>query len=317
MSFDYGAHSAVINTTDTVTPVKLGGILSMGMPMNTDMSTDDNGQIEDSFSAVIMQAPQPQFRTKSVAEALKAMTYKGICINVDGTHPGVKFYGEAKSDCQQGEPASNGHLSYLMDGGLMVPTQLTASRREPAQLSVEIDTISKNLNAPFAANYADTLPTGLNIDEYILGAMKIGNLLWSDARTFTCDFNNTRADREPGLGSLWPERSARRKVRPRITVGARDPRKLDDAAGIPFLGKKAVHTDTVFYFRKRDNGGALIDVALLQHFKLTVQGTVVFDNPFSVSGDASAETSLMIYGRKDDTNPSLIFTFGIAYNPAP
>jgi hypothetical protein len=317
MSYEFGAHSVVIHTTDTVTAVKLGGIFSMGMPLNTEISQDDNGQIYDSFASINMQAPTPQWGTRSVALALAAIPQTGICINVDGSHPGVKFYGEAKGDCTTGEPASNEHLSYLMDGGLMVPMQLSGSRREAVKLTCEIDAISKSLNAPFASSYAATLPTGLNIDEYILGAMKIGNVIWYDARSMSLDFQVQRTEKEPQLGGVWPDRASRRKARPKLTVTARDPRKLDDSVGIPLLGKTGTHANTVLYFRKKLNGGALEDPAATVHFKMTMNGMCYFDNPFSANGDAPAETTVMVNALKDATNAPLIFTFGIAYNPAP
>src|SRR5688572_19144189 len=125
MGFEYGIHSVQIHTIDSVTALKLGGVVAMGLPMNNEHSTDDNGQTYDSFTGLIMQAPVPRFTTKSIAAALAAIPQTGICINTDGTHPGVTFFGEAKSDCQSGEPAAGDHMSYLFDAGIMVPMQLT------------------------------------------------------------------------------------------------------------------------------------------------------------------------------------------------
>lgn len=318
MGFEYGIHSVSLHTLDTGTEVKLGGVSAMGMPMNTDISEDDNGQIYDSFTSIIAQAPTPRFTTRSVAAALAAIPQNGVCIRSDGTHPGVKFYGEAKSDCQSGEPGAAEHLSYLMDTGLIVPISLSAARRQPARLSVEIDAITPDgLNAPFAADYSETLPTGLNIDEYILGAMRIGNVIWDDARSMELTFNVERGERDPMLGGIWPDRASRRKARPRLTVTARDPRKLDDASGIPFVGKSGTHLNTILYFRKRLNGAALVDVATTEHFRMTMSGIVYFDNPFEASGNAPAETTVMISGRHDGTNAPIIFTFGVAYDDTP
>jgi hypothetical protein len=318
MPFEYGAHSVTIHTIDSATLKGFGGIRAMGMPMGTEVTQDDNGQIYDSFTGINLQAPTPRFTTTALGLAVATIPQTGICINTDGTRPGIKFYGEAKPDCQSGEPASGGHLSYLMDAGLIVPTTLTATRREAARISFELDAITPDgVNAPFAADYSETLPTGLNIDEYILGAMRIANIVWSDARSLNLNFNVTRLEKEAALGGIWPDRASRTKARPEATITGRDPTKLDDTTGIPFVGKPGTHTDTILYFRKRKNAAALEDVASPVHLKLTMSGMAYFDNPFEASGSGAAETTVMFKGIHDGTNVPLIWTPGVAYDPTP
>lgn len=313
---EYGSHSVVIHTIDTGTAVKLGGITSMGMPLNTEIVRDDSGSIYPTFGAISLQAPIPQFTTKSLILALSAIPQSGICINADGSHPGVKLYGEAKGDCQEGEPASNEHLSYLVDLGLMVPITLQGSRRDDATLSVELDAITDGTNAPFATDYGATLPTAVDASQFVIGAMRIGNVLWTDVRSFTLNFGVTRLDREPQLGGIWPERSGRRRAEATATITARDPTKLD-AAAIPLTGKEATHANTIIYFKKRKNRASFEADGDLVHFKLTMAGLVRFDNPFAASGTAPAETTVTIDGVHDGTNAPLIFSFGIAYDPSP
>lgn len=314
---EYGSHSVVIHTIDTGTAVKLGGITSMGVPLNTETANDDSGALYDSFGAINFQAPVPQFTTKSIALALGAIPQAGICINADGSHPGVKLYGEAKGDCQEGEPESDDHLSYLIDLGLIVPLTLTCDRRGDASLAVEIDAITDGTNAPFAYDYGDTLPTGVDRSVFALGAMRIGNILWDTTRNFNLAFGVSRLEKEPQLGGIWPYRSGRRKAQPIVTLTARDPRQLDDSTGIPLLGKEATHVNTTFYFKKRKNRAAFEADGDLVHSRLTVAGLVYFDNPFSASGTAPAETSVTIKGLHDGTNTPLIWTNNVAYDPTP
>jgi hypothetical protein len=318
MGFEYGAHSVTLHTIDSSTIKKFGGIRAMGMPMNTEVTQDDNGQIYDSFVGINLQAPTPRFTTTALGLAVATVPQTGICINTDETHPGIKFFGEAKGDCQSGEPGAGDHMSYLMDAGLIVPMTLTASRREAARISFEIDAITPDgVNAPFVADPTDTLPTGLNIDEFILGAMRIGNIVWDDARSLNLNFNVTRLEKEAMLGGIWPDRASRTKARPEATITGRDPRKLDDSTGIPFVGKSATHVDTILYFRKRKNAAALEDAASLVHLKLTIAGMVYFENPFEASGAGAAETTVMIKGIHDGTNVPLIWTPDVAYDPTP
>lgn len=317
MPFQFGSHSVVIDTIDTGGPIKLGGITSMGVPLGTEYQTDDSGAIHDKSASITFQAPKPQASTKSIAAALAVIPQTGICLNTNGSHLGAFFYGEAKSDCQVGEPGSANHLSYLVGKGLLVPETLSGSLREDVQLSFSVDAISDGTNAPLAGSYGATLPTGLDLSQYAVGAIKIANILWSDTRRLNLAFNVRRGEDDPQLGGIWPIRASRVKAQPVLELTARDPSKLDDSTGIPLLGKSAIHGNTVVYFKKRLNRGAFEADASTVHLKMTMSGLVYFDNPFSASGNANAETSIRLVGLNDGTNFPIVFTFGIAYNPSP
>lgn len=310
---EYGSHSVTIETDDITPIVKLGGITAMGMPLNVETVRDDSGSLYDSFGAISFQAPRPQFTTKAVAAALAVIPQAGICL----TDPGIKLYGESKGDCQVGEPGSGDHLEYTVDLGLVVPLTLSGSRRDDITLSVEVDAITDGVNAPFAADYTATLPTGYDTSVYVMGAMRIGNILWDDVRSFNLDFGVERIESEPQLGGVWPDRSGRRKARPTCTLTARNPTKLDDSTGIPLLGKEATHANTIFYFKKRKNRATFELDAAAVHFNMTMAGLVYFDTPFSSTGTAPAETTLRIQGIHDGTNTPLLFNFNTTYDPTP
>src|SRR5687768_16472837 len=141
MSWEYRAHSVVIHTVDSVTARNLSGIASMGLPLNNEVSQDDNGQMYDSFVTITMQAPRPMFSTRCVAAALAVLPQNGICIRTDGTHPGVMFYGEAKNVCGDTEPGAGDHLEYLFDAGLITPVSFSGNRKGSV-LTAEIDAIT-------------------------------------------------------------------------------------------------------------------------------------------------------------------------------
>lgn len=313
---EYGSHSVTIHTIDTSTIKKLGGITSMGMPLNTTITRDDSGSLYTTFGAINFQAPKPQFTTKSISLAIPAMGQTGICINSDVSHPGVALYGEAKGDCQEGEPGSGDHLQYLIDLGLMVPITLQGSRRDDMTLSVEIDAITDGTNAPFAQDNTATLPTSVDDSVFVIGAMRIGNLVWTDVRSMSLNFGIQRIEDEPQLGGIWPYRSGRTRAEPVMTITARDPTQVDDAA-VPLLGVEATHANTILYFKKRKNRATFELDAATVHGKLTMAGIVVAQQAFSASGRAPAETTFEIHGVHDGTNAPLIFTFGVAYDASP
>lgn len=313
---EFGAHSVVIHTVETSSAVKLGGITQMGMPLNVETVRDDSGAMFDSFGAISFQAPRPQWTTKSIGLALAAIPQNGICINTAEGKPGVTFYGEAKGDCVSGDPDSDEHLSYLMDLGLMVPVSLTGTRRDDAQLACEIDAITDGTNAPFAYSYAATLPTGIDFSAFVVSAITCAGIVWEDMRNFNLSFNVEKTESEPQAGGVWPDRAGRRKARPAATITARNPRKLDNSTGIPLLGKEATHANTTVWFKKRKNRATFEANNATVHAKLTMAGLVYFDNPFSASGTAAAETTLQYQGIHDGTNAPLIWTPNIAYAPS-
>lgn len=315
---EYGSHSVVIHTTDTGTAVKLGGITSMGMPLGNDIVRDDSGSLYPTFGGLSFQAVSPQFTTKSIAAALAAIPQAGICINSDGTHPGVALYGESKGDCTDGEPGSGDHLEYLIESGFIAPISLSGSRRDDAVLSVEIDsTTPDGTNAPFVADPSATLPTGVDTGQFVFAAMRIGNILWDDMRNVSIDFGVQRREREPQLGGVWQDRTGRLRAEATATITARNPLKLNDSTGIPLLGATATHANTLLYLKKRKNRAAFEADGDTVHMRITMAGMVLFDNPFAASGTAPAETTVRIIGVHDGTNAPLIVSTGLAYDPSP
>lgn len=307
-------HSVVIHTVDTVSAVKLGGITSTSIPLNTETVTDESGTTFNQFEAISKQSPRPEGTTKSVMAALKAMTTNGSCINTDGTHPGVSFHYEQKQLCKGSTIGSSDHAEYLVDSGFMSPLQLSATRGEDVTLSFAIDALTKSGNSPLAGDYGTTLPSGIDASQFVLGHMKVAGILIPDVRSLNVDFGISLTEKTPQLAGVWPEQVGRQKVVPKATVVAKDPTYLDDAK-FPLLGKAAAHADTIFYFKKRLNKSAFVDDATTEHFSLTFSGLVLVQSAISSSGTSTGDISIEING--SGTTSPLILTPNIAYDSTP
>lgn len=318
MSNNFYGDGVVIHTIDTGTAVKLGGITSGGVPLNTTTQGDEDGRDYDYSRSVTSQLPMPQFSTKAIAAALAAIPIRGICLDTDGTHPGVSIFGRQEEACGPGSSAvaSDDHIEFLVDTGLLVPISLTGGLGVDSVLSVEIDALTDGTNAPIAADYEATLPTGLDSSRYVLGHMRVANILFDDIRDFNLSFNVGRGEKLPAVGSVWADSVGRGKSTSVLTLEGRNPTRLDDSTGIPLLGKTALHAETIFYFRKR-SGSGFVDDATTEHLRMTMHGKILCDNPFSFSGSSEASTSFRIEAMHDGTNVPIIFTPNVAYDPTP
>jgi hypothetical protein len=315
---EYNPHSVVIHTTDTGTAV--GFSMSQGgIPLNTVTASDDSGSFFDQSRSMVSQSPVPNWTTKSIGAALAATTPFGNCIRTDGTRPGVDMYWEQKSSCKSGAAAlgSNAHARYRFTTGLMVPISLTGNRGADCELSYEINALSDGTNAPVAGIYNAALPASLDLSQYVIGAVKIANLLITDCRTLNLNFGIERGESLPQLGGIWPTSIAANKARPVLTFSGTDIKLLDDSTGIPLTGKTAIHADTIIYFRKRKNRGALEAAASTVHLKLTMSGLAVIDSAVSGSGTAPSEISGRVEAVYDGTNAVLVPTYNVAFVASP
>lgn len=318
MSNNFYGDAVTIHTIDTSSIVKLGSITNGDLPLNTATQGDDDGREFDYSRNVVSQMPELAFTTKSVAALMAVLPINGICLRTDGSHPGVMMYGRQRESCGAGSVAveSDDHMGFLVDTGLLVPESLTGGRGQDTTVSARVHALTDGSNAPIAWDPAVTLPTGVDTSKYVLGAMRIANILFEDVRNLDVAFNAPVEDKEPGQGSVWADQASVGKATPVISCVGRNPQKLNQSTGIPILGKTALHTDTVFYFKKRSTSGFVAD-ATLEHFSMTVSGLVVWDNPFSFSGASPAATSFRIDGFHDGSNVDVVFNTGIAYDPTP
>ncbi|MEN1680783.1 MAG: hypothetical protein AAGJ46_14435 [Planctomycetota bacterium] len=321
---EYANHSVVIHTVDTGSAVALGGIGSTSANPNNQTVSDQGGQLHDTLRALAKQEPTQEFSTTSVATALAAVSPDGVCINSDGTHPGVGVFFEQKQQCGGAVVGASDHAQFLYDMGLLTPQTLSASGRDAdVTLSMMVDALTDGTNEPVQRDWAATLPTGVDTSQFVLGAAKCRNLLLTDIRSLNIDFGIEKTEKRPQLGGVWPETVGVLKARPSATLTAkeikylRDTTTSDDASRYPMNGDVAEHADTIFYFKKRKNRAAFEDDAETVHFSITMAGLLVPENLFNASGTATGDSSWKIETVNDGTNNPLIVTTDIAYNPAP
>lgn len=315
----FTAHSIVIHAINaaggTIGPVTIGALTNTGHPLNTETTADDTGGIYDVARSIVSQLPEPTYTTKSIQTILQILGLSGICFSSDGSRPGVRIYGQVVADCKN-NPGATANLRYTIPAGLIVPTTLSAERRGDATQAFTVHALTDGSNAPFSGDYSGiTLPTNPVSEKYGLGALRIHNVLWREPSSWSLNYNISIDEKLPEVGGVWADTTGVRKVQPALSVNGQDPTMLDDATGIPLLGAQALHSNTMLQLKRRLRGGAFYGDGENQHFRMTLDGLALVDDPFSTSGDGVAETTARAETTFDGTNAPVVFGFNQVYSP--
>jgi hypothetical protein len=285
-------------------------------PLNTTTRGDEGSAVHDYSRSIVSQLPTQTFSTKALASAFALINQLGSCIGSTYAIRGVTYHLERKGDCQSGFPTSSQHATHSVANGLITPLTLAcASRDADAILTCMVDAVTDGTNAPVASSFAASLGGTPDLSQYALGAMRVGNLVFSDCRDFNLDFGIRKSETQIELGGVWAERQGVQKGVPVITLTGSDVREVSNSR-FPALGLSATHANTTFYFRKRLNRGVFVADATAEHFAITASGLVLPETLGDSSG-ATSTTRFRIECLNDGTNFPLIFTPNIAYDPTP
>lgn len=314
----YQIHAVTLHTTDlnAGSIINIGGETQMDVATGTQTMSDDSGSVYDETRSMVSQAPEVTLRAKSLATWLTHIGLGGYCIASDGSHPGLRCYGAALNDCKS-PPAAGVNLRYTVGKGLIVLGQLSATRGQDAQLTLQVHTITDGTNAPLAGAYTSiTLPTGLATQQFTLGVCKVGNVTLTDLESMTLDFGVRVTAKAPAMGLVWPDSIAVREIQPVATFVTYDPTVLD-AAIVPLAGKQATHAQTIIQLKKRLGYSAFVADGTAEHLRLTMNGMLTVTKAFGGSGNAEGTAELRLEGVHDGTNVPILFNLASTYTSTP
>jgi hypothetical protein len=277
----------------------LGGITRQTIATGSEIKGEiSSGQVYTRFLAMYAQKIAPGFTTRSVAAALTLCGAAGVDIS---TLSALCFY--AYKHAASGARATGAlHRSYAFGTGILFPTRLRCNFRGDATLDYSLITVSTGGNAPLVVTDTVTLPTGTISDEFFtLGPVKVANVTLSQVRSLEIDFGLS-IEAIGADSDIWDTFCSIVTEQPQITLRGIDVQWLTEATGIPLAGKPAVHASTIIYLRKRVHGGTFVADATPEHVKFTADGMAYIDQAFDASGEAPAETSLVVPLRYDGTN---------------
>ena len=301
--------------------IDIGGITSINIPAGIETQGDDSGLKYEQSRSITSIAPEPTFTSKSLRQVLSIMGVDGFCYglvsagvgpqNVDGLHPGLEIYGGEITNCQAGVV---GDAKYTSDAGLLILDGLSADRAQDVTVDVRAHALSARGGAPITTDYAATLATTFDEEQFTLGHFMVAGIPFNEeGMGISVDFGITPDDKLPALGDVYPYSVGVRMVKPIITVSARDP-SLVQAAKLALTGTGCTHANTIFQFRKRLDRASLVPIATAQHVTMTAYGFVVPDEMFSGSGNADATNSFQIHCMDDGTNRPIEFNHSSVYD---
>lgn len=306
------SNGAVVLNTIAVNETKIGNVTQLTIPSGIETVTAQSGELYDKIRSVASQSQVVQVTTESIAQILANVPLQGLCIDADGTNPGLVFYAEKHDECDA-RAAGAAHRSYTIKKGLWVPTQLSASHRANATIALDAHAVWDGTNDPVVEADSVALPTGVVSNEIFgVGVCRVAGQVLTSIASVTIDFG-INVNKRSGAGSIYDQWVSVAKVQPRITITTTDPTILA-AAKIPRTGGTASHADTTIQLRKRLANGRYVPDGTAEHIAITAAGQVRVD-AHEGSGEGEATATIMIEAIHDGTNVPLLVNAATTYDP--
>ena len=203
-------------------------IASANVPTEAEVSSDDTGELYDQAHSLTRFGPVMSISTKAVDYVLAEIGLGGTCVSTSDTITRCDLITRALQTCKDTFGASS-HMRHRVTRGLLVLNSLTAERNQDATISFTLHCFTDGTNAPVAENNAVALPTTVVGSRFRLGQCSLGGTELPDLESVTIDFNVSLTDKDPRLGSIWPESAGVLTVKPEITFPG--PRSVAGAYG--------------------------------------------------------------------------------------
>lgn len=299
-------------------PIDIGAIEAMDIVDDIATSQDSGGQLYDQTSSVVGKRTRLDFSSKSLRQLFTILSGGYYCYgggtypgNVDGTHPGLEFYGRRLQRCKDAAPGSN-HPKFTSAQGLLVAGTLTAMRGQDAMLSVTAHCLSADGSESLAEVYNATPLTTLVEEQFSIGHSMINDIgLTDQVAGIELAWGVVVGDLLPDMGEIEPSSASVRKIRPRLSLPGLDPSL---AASLP-TGTNLTHSDTIFQLRKRADRSDWVSSATAEHIRITLEGMLIRDNRWSGSGSDDATCAWTLEGLDDGAGTSpIVVNPSIAYD---
>ena len=246
----------------------LSGMQSIRLALNNGKTRNSgDGFVDDSFVALMTQAPRITMITTDVKRALDLIGIAGLKIDSDGGSDGVEIWWE-QVDEGGIRKAGAVHMKLTVNEGLMVIRRISVNHTGVMQAEIELVTTHDGTNDPIVAAENQLLEGTRLIDEqFTLGPVNINATRIEGIQNLEIDFGIQERARG-GDGEVFPTFvyiPFRQFV---INWGTTDPTVLVSLIGT--TGAKQLAADSEFYFRKLDEGGTRVAEAVAEHIKVTM-----------------------------------------------
>lgn len=291
------------------------GMTSVDFPTNAELSGNDSGAIYEEFQAITGFSPVATLSSKCVAELISMIGLNGQCVGTGKAITQVDVISRKVETCQTAL-GSTPHVRDRVTAGLLRLGSLTADRGQDATLSVILDTLTAEGNAPVARTDGVAMVTPVVAERLTLGLCSIAGSTWPEVEGVSLDFNVSIGDKTPALGAIWADTVSVLTVRPVLTIRGRDLSKVS-AALIAATSNAATHANTIIQLIRRKSGAAFEPFGNSVHTTITMAGMLVPDNLVSAAANQRATTTLRLAGAFDGTNAPVMFNVATTYDTTP
>lgn len=288
----FGASPAVI----------VGGITSLSHSLNAQTESPQDGGPYNPTVVMASEAPELSFQTTSLKAILDLVGLQGMCIDHDGTHPGVVAYSQKHERCGiDGRASGANHQSVTYPFGHLFIEQIQASANAHATVSCKVHALSKTSGVkPYAVSYAAELPASPVLQVYQIARPKVLGVQVERVESVTIQYGNN-IEKTDDLDSIWPTDLDTGKTQCMITITTRDPEWFESAGRIPGGGVQT-DADTELWFLQAEldgtpaSGGKFKDFTGLDHIHCQVEGLVYVTQHDDKSGAGVGTTTINIAG---------------------
>jgi len=286
--------------TDPAVTLRCLGDLSLDMGLG--IIGPDSGNTYDEVRFLGQRVPEGSFGAYALKQILNNIPLLGVkCITVDGTHPGVEFYGQGHDPCgTNGRVAAGSHMKVATHGttgkAFLAVTRIGGSKGQSAMATVRAIICSTDGNGdPDIRVYNATLPTSFVVDEeYVIGTPTIESVAMDNHHVLSWQIDTGIAITPIiGAGSVYATTVDHTKTRPRITIEHDDP-TWAQTSKIAFNGKKVLQANTKFPLIKRTPFAGLEALASAVHIRIAAEGMAYNARHYQASGSAVGTGQIVI-----------------------
>lgn len=268
----------------------IGGITRSSLPLNNTVGADiTSGEIYPRIVFIRGQAPTLEFTTKSLATAWAAFPLLGTSFATSA----FSMWAHKRLD-GGARTASADNEKFTINGGILVPTTLSVTGQEDAELSYRGTITFKTPTAAIVRTQAAT-PAGVtDADRYALGLLTIAGTAITGLESFNLDFGIT-VQAEARDGDIQPTAVSIATIKPILTWTGIDA-TLFDTIGIFGTDSTTVATTQVLRHRLKGGGFGGSDLTV------TTRGLATVENVFDAAGQDTGKVNLRLESFYDGTN---------------
>ncbi len=273
-----------------VSALNIRTVQSLGHELGIQTTGPNSGNLQSEVRFLQQQSPELPVTTTALKSILDQISLlSGFCVTHDGTHDGLKIFGQGHDACGTlGRVAAGNHMQVLAKKAHTLITGIQGNAGGDASLTLRnICLVPDDASqAPTAVVYNATLPASPIIDEvYTIGIPNVAGFAFAPDSVQSVSLStNIEVETLIDVADIYPGDVVIAKARPEIRIVTDDPTALQ-ASNIPYGGSVCEHADTWIDFAARNPyGGIKPKDSGTNHIRITAHGFAYVNSHFSASG---------------------------------